>query len=124
MCRQETEVPTVPEIIAFVIWRLDVPTGYVIFQCTCELQDGCADRRRVCRQERGAPTEEGCAEKKRRCRQEMKAFMNWRLDELREDGCADRRLMCRQEMDMLAEVMKTCKVQKIYLLFMPLYSNI
>ena len=36
----------------------------------------------------------------------MKAFMNWRLDELREDGCADRRLMCRQEMDMLAEVKK------------------
>ena len=56
----------------------------------------------------------------------MKAFMNWRLDELRlrEDGCADRRLICRQEMDMVAEVMKTCKVQKIYLLFMQIYSNI
>ena len=89
-------------------------------------REGCADRRGVCRQERGAPTEESFAEKKRRCRREMKAFMNWRLDELRlrEDGCADRRLICRQEMDMVAEVMKTCKVQKIYLLFMPLYSNI
>ena len=54
MCRQET----------------DVPTGYEIFRCTCELQVGCAHRRRVCRQERGVPTGEGCSNRREFCRKE------------------------------------------------------
>ena len=37
---------------------------------------------------------------------------------------ADRRCMCRQEMDLPTEVMRTCNVQKICLLFKPLHFNI